>query len=139
MLLKVPPRSCGETSATCNDIREVMSIKVEEGTDTHTQPKEIPVCITFPAIKAEQDEVSYMSVCSLLDTFRHYPHKPTVLLVSASLVCPRTFLPYILCVTRAIVGIIFSWIFFFSFPSPNTQSLSSTKGKIFNMCDIVHY
>jgi hypothetical protein len=84
MLLKVPPRSCGETSATCNGIPEVMSIKVEEGTDIHTQPKEIPVCITFPAIKAEQDEVSYMSVCSLLDTFRHYPDKLTVLLVSPS-------------------------------------------------------
>jgi hypothetical protein len=57
------PGSCSEASATsCNDGDEVISIKVEEGTDIHTQPKEIPVGISFPAIKAEQDEVSYVSV-----------------------------------------------------------------------------
>jgi hypothetical protein len=61
---------CSETGATSrNDAPAVISIKVEEGTDIHTQPKEIPVPISFPAIKAEQDEVSYMSLCPLLDTF----------------------------------------------------------------------
>jgi hypothetical protein len=72
--LEALPGSSSEACATsCNDADEVMSIKVEDGTDTHSQPKEIPVGISFPAIKAEQDEVSYMSVCPLLDTFHSWP------------------------------------------------------------------
>jgi hypothetical protein len=98
--LEALPGSCSEASATsCNNADEVMSIKVEDGTDTHSQPKEIPVGITFPAIKAEQDEVSYMSVCPLLDTFHHYPDKLTVLLVSASLLSAHVPSYLIFCVS----------------------------------------
>ena len=73
--LKDLPGSCSETSTTSpNEAREVFSIKVEERTDVPTQRKEIPVPITFPAvIKTEPDEVSYMSLCLLLDTCQQYP------------------------------------------------------------------
>jgi hypothetical protein len=45
----------------CNDAHEVTSIKCEEGTDIKVE--EIPENISFPKIKAEPDEVSYVSVC----------------------------------------------------------------------------
>jgi hypothetical protein len=74
MSVKVLPGSFSERSTSPpNGSCEVISIKVEEGTDIPTQPKEIPVPISFPVIKAEQDEVSYMSLCLLLDTFQQYP------------------------------------------------------------------
>jgi hypothetical protein len=61
--LEALPGSSSEASATsCNIADEFMSIKVEDGTDTHSQPEDIPVGIACPIIKVEQDEVSYMSV-----------------------------------------------------------------------------
>jgi hypothetical protein len=81
--LEALPGSYSEASGTsCNIADEVTGIKVEDGADTHSQPEDIPVCISCPVIKAEQDEVSYMSVCPLLDTFHHYPDKLTVLFLS---------------------------------------------------------
>jgi hypothetical protein len=86
--LEALPGSCSEASGTsCNNADEVMGIKVEDGADTHSQPEDIPVGIACPVIKAEHDEVSYMSVCPLLDTFHHYPDKPTVLFLSPPLLC----------------------------------------------------
>jgi hypothetical protein len=41
----------------------VISIKTEEGTDIEIKVEEIPEPISFPEIKAEPDEVSYVSVC----------------------------------------------------------------------------
>ena len=56
--------SSNETGATsCNDAPAVISIKVEEGTDLYIKVEEIPEAVSFPAIKSEQDEVSYMSLC----------------------------------------------------------------------------
>jgi hypothetical protein len=67
MSLKVIPDPCNETSVTSySDAHEVITIKVEEDTDVCTKV-EIPEPISFPAIKSEQDEVSYMSLCPLLD------------------------------------------------------------------------
>ena len=70
MSLEVLPGSCNETSVTSpDDAHDVISIRVEEGTDIDIQEEEIPEPISFPLIKAEQDAVSYMAVCPLLDTF----------------------------------------------------------------------
>lgn len=52
--------SCSETSSS-SDAHEVIRIKVEE----------IPEPISFPAIKAEPEEVSYLSLCPLLDTLQY--------------------------------------------------------------------
>jgi hypothetical protein len=51
--------SCSETSITSSDdAHGVIRIKVEE----------VPEPISFPTIKVEPEEVSYLSVCPLLDT-----------------------------------------------------------------------
>jgi hypothetical protein len=49
----------------CNDACEVISIKIEEGTDMEIKVEEIPETISFPEIKAEPDEVSNVSLCHL--------------------------------------------------------------------------
>jgi hypothetical protein len=68
--LEVLPGSCDETSVTSpDDAHDGISIKVEEGTGIHIKEEEITEPISFPLIKAEPDEVSYMAVCPLLDTF----------------------------------------------------------------------
>ena len=46
-----------------NDACEGTSIKTEEDTDIKIKVEEIPETISFPKIKAEPDEVSYVSVC----------------------------------------------------------------------------
>ena len=52
--LEVVPGSSSESSITSSDdAHGVISIKVEES----------PEAISFPAIKAEPEEVSYLSVC----------------------------------------------------------------------------
>jgi len=70
--------SCSETSATCIDAYDVISVKREEdrGIDSDvisvkreedrgidSDGEEVPLAISFPRIKREQDEVSYISVC----------------------------------------------------------------------------
>ena len=65
--LEVVPGSCSETNITSSDNgHEVISIKVEEDTDVNIKVEKIP------AIKAEPEEVSYLSVCPL-DTCHQYP------------------------------------------------------------------
>jgi hypothetical protein len=62
--LEVLPCSCSEACITSFDnAHEVISIKVEENPDH----------ISFPEIKAEPEEVSYLSVCLLLDTCHQCP------------------------------------------------------------------
>ena len=78
-------QSCTMSGQLCscltspNSAHEVTGIKVEEDTDVPIKVEEIPEAISFPPIKAEQDEVSYLSVCILLDTFHQYPEEPAVL------------------------------------------------------------
>jgi hypothetical protein len=61
--VEVIPDPCNETSVTSySDAHEVITIKCEEDTDVHTKV-EIPEPISFPAMKCEQDEVSYISLC----------------------------------------------------------------------------
>ena len=44
-----------------------------EGAAIAIKREEIPQDITFPEIKAEPDEVSYVCICLLLDTFYQCP------------------------------------------------------------------
>jgi hypothetical protein len=46
----------------CNDECEVTTIKAEPDTDIQIKVEEIPEPISFPEIKDEPDEVSYVSV-----------------------------------------------------------------------------
>jgi hypothetical protein len=50
-----------------------VSVKVEEESCVTVRVEETPEPISFPAIKAEPDEVSYLPVCPLLDTCHQYP------------------------------------------------------------------
>jgi len=74
--LPVLQRSSSETSITCIDGYDVISVKREVDSDTDYQEEEIPIAISFPKIKCEQDEVSYISVCPLLGALCLYPEMP---------------------------------------------------------------
>ena len=79
--------SSSETNATsdgvCNfsnteveedvDVIEEIFISVNEEVDRSIKQEEIPGEITFPDIKSEPDEVSYVCICLLLDTFDQCP------------------------------------------------------------------
>jgi len=51
------------------DVIEEMFISINEEDDRGIKQEEIPGDISFPDVKSEQDEVSYVSICLLLDTF----------------------------------------------------------------------
>jgi hypothetical protein len=70
----VVPASCSCASVTSSgDAHEAIHVKVEEDSDfTIIKVEEIPEAISFPAIKAESDEVSYLPFCPLLDTCHQY-------------------------------------------------------------------
>jgi len=59
----LPGCSSGMCVSSCNDARQVINIKAEENIDIAIKVEEIPEPISFPEIKAEPDEVSYVSVC----------------------------------------------------------------------------
>lgn len=70
----VVPASCSCTSViSSDDTHEVISIKVEEDSGVAVKVEAIPEPISFPPIKAEPDEVSYLPVFPLLDTCHQYP------------------------------------------------------------------
>jgi len=86
--LHILPASSGESHATscdgaCNfsnteveedvNVKEECFIAVNEEADIGIKQEEIPEDINFPDIKAELDEVSYVCVCLLLDTFSQCP------------------------------------------------------------------
>ena len=86
--LKVLPSSSSETfPASSHGTYDVSNIKVEEDVDVIEESfiainkdadigikqEEIPEDITFPDIKAEPDEVSYVCIYLLLDTFYQCP------------------------------------------------------------------
>jgi len=48
-------------------------IAVNEEAAVRIKEEEIPEVINFPNIKSEPDEVSYVCLCLLLDTFYQYP------------------------------------------------------------------
>jgi len=94
------PGSSGESHAAssdgaCNfsnieveedvDVIEEGFIAINEEADTSIKQEEIPEDINFPDIKAEQDEVSYVHVCRLLDTFHRCPAMSAVFVTSVFL------------------------------------------------------
>ena len=85
--LRIVPGGSSETNATsggvCNFSRveveeelgviEEVFISINEEVDTGIKQEEIPGDITFPDIKSEPDEVSYICICLVLDTFYQCP------------------------------------------------------------------
>jgi len=85
--LHILPSSSTETNTTpdglCNfssteveedvDVVEEIFISVNEEVDIGIKQEEIPGDITFPDIKSEPDEVSYVCICQLLETFYQCP------------------------------------------------------------------
>jgi hypothetical protein len=70
----VVPAPCSCTSVTLSgDAHEVVCIKVGVDTGVPTNVQEIPEAMTFPGIKAEKDQVSYLPVCPLLNKCHQYP------------------------------------------------------------------
>jgi hypothetical protein len=79
--LHILPGSSNETSSDCTDdvgnitvdddvvVIEERFIAVNKQADIGIKQEEIPKDINFPDIKAEPDEVSYVCICVLLDTF----------------------------------------------------------------------
>ena len=85
--LRVLPSLSSETFPTaCDDTYDVGNIEVEKDVnvieecfiainkeaDIGIKQEEIPEDITFPDINSEPDEVSYVCICLLLDTFYQY-------------------------------------------------------------------
>jgi hypothetical protein len=63
---------CNSSSAEVEDdvdVIEEIFIAVNEQVDRGIKQEEIPGDINFPDIKSEPDEVSYVSICLLLDAF----------------------------------------------------------------------
>jgi hypothetical protein len=98
--LHIRPGSSGESHATssdggCNlsnieveedvDVIEEGFIAVNEEADIRIKQEEIPEDINFPDIKSEPDEVSYVCVCLLLDTFYQCPPMSVVFVMSVFL------------------------------------------------------
>jgi len=85
--LHIPPSLSSETNTTpdgvCNfsnteveedvDVIEVVFISINEEVDISIKQEEIPRDITFPDMKSEPSEVSYVCICLLLDTFYQCP------------------------------------------------------------------
>ena len=81
--MHILPSSSGERNATsvveCNfsnvevekdvDVIEEIFISINEEVERGIKKEEIPGNITFPDITSEPDEVSYLCLCVLLDTF----------------------------------------------------------------------
>jgi hypothetical protein len=61
------------------DAYGVISVKHEEDSDIDCQGEEVPIAISFPTIKREQDEVSYICVCPLLGALCQYPEMLTAI------------------------------------------------------------
>jgi len=60
------------------DIIEEVFTAINKEVDIGIKQEEMPEAITFPDIKAEPGEVSYVCVCLLLDTFYQYPEMSVV-------------------------------------------------------------
>jgi hypothetical protein len=85
--LHILPSSSSETytnsDGVCNfsnieveedvDVIEENFIAVNEKVDMGIKQEEIPGDITFPNIKSEPDEVSYVYMCLLWETFYYFP------------------------------------------------------------------
>jgi hypothetical protein len=61
---------------------EEVFISINEEADVGIKQEEIPEDINFPDIKPEPDEVSYVCICVLLDTFYQCPEMSVVFVSS---------------------------------------------------------
>ena len=71
--------TCATSGGVCNfskdeieediDVIEEVFISINEEVDRGIKQEEIPGDITFPDVKSETYEVSYISICLLLETF----------------------------------------------------------------------
>jgi hypothetical protein len=75
-----PASSDGTNDVSSIDVEEnvVVSIAISEGAAVRIKQEEIPEDINFPDIKSEPDEVSYVCMCLLLDTFYQFPEMSVV-------------------------------------------------------------
>ena len=94
--LHILPGSSSETNATSDGVCNFSSIEVKddidvieenftpinEDMDRCIKQEEIPRDITFPEIKSEPAEVSYICICLVLDTFYHCPGISVFLVMS---------------------------------------------------------
>jgi len=93
--LHILPVSSSETNATSGsmynfsntevgdvDVIEENFIAINEEVDIGIKQEEIPGDITFPDIKCESDEVSYICICLLLETFYQCPESSVFLVMS---------------------------------------------------------
>ena len=55
------------------DVIEESFMAINKEVDIGIKQEEIPEDIPIPDINSEQDEVSYVCICLLLDTLYHYP------------------------------------------------------------------
>jgi hypothetical protein len=62
------------------------NVDVIEEADIGIKQEEIPEDIPFPGIKSEPDDVSYVYVCLLLDSFYRCPEMSVVFLMSLFMV-----------------------------------------------------
>jgi len=100
--LRVLPSSSSETFPTSSDgTYDVSNIKVEEEVDVIEESfiainkkadigikqEEIPGDINFLGMKAEPDEVSYVCICLLLDTFHQCREMSVVFVMPIFLAC----------------------------------------------------
>ena len=100
-LLQVLPGSSSETFPTRSDVtcdvsntavqRDVVVVEegftaINEEVNIGMKEEEIPDNISFPDIQAELDEVSYVCVCVLLDTFHQCPEMSVVFVMPIFLV-----------------------------------------------------
>jgi len=89
--LQVLPDSSIETFQTSSDgacnfrnteveedvvVIEEVFVRLNEDAAVNIKEEEIPEDINFPLIKSEPDEVSYVCICVLPDTFFHCPEMP---------------------------------------------------------------
>jgi hypothetical protein len=95
--LKVPPGSSSESFPTssdgaCNfsnieveedvDVKEDGFLAISEELDIDIKQEDIPEDKNYSNVNSEPDEVSYVCVCMLLDTFYHCPEMSVVFMMS---------------------------------------------------------
>jgi hypothetical protein len=56
-------------------------LAISEEAAVRTKQEKIPGNINFPGIKSEADDVSYVCICRLLDTFRQCPEMSVVFVI----------------------------------------------------------
>jgi hypothetical protein len=98
--LQVLPASSSETFPTSSDgacnfsnmeveedvvVKEEDFIAIKEEVDIDIEQEEILGVMTLPVMKSEPDEVSYLCICLLLDTFYQCPAMSVVFVTSVFL------------------------------------------------------